>query len=215
MPRAGLTPERVVDLALGVLDDDGWDGMTLAAVAGRAGVAVPSLYKHVRGLPDLRRRVALVCVREFDARLRAAAGRSSREPGDAVRAMAVTVRAYGIDHPGRYAAVQGGDWAHDPDAIELEAASAAAVGTIAESLAALDLPADRTTDAIRAVRALVHGFVTLQQSGGFGMPDDVEMSFTRAVDALVAGLAAGEATRHRPGRAEGRPPGGDRPSGQP
>ncbi len=38
------------------------------------------------------------------------------------------------------------------------------------------------------MRALVHGFVTLQAAGGFGLPDDVDVSFERAVDALVAGL---------------------------
>ena len=43
-------------------------------------------------------------------------------------------------------------------------------------------------DEVRAVRALVHGFLTLEQVGGFGLPDDVGASFDRAVDALVAGL---------------------------
>ena len=92
-------------------------------------------------------------------------------------------------HPGRYTAVQGGDWARDPQAADLDAASDAAVATIAATMSGLDLPADRTIDAIRAVRALVHGFVTLQAAGGFGLPDDVDVSFERAVDALVDGLA--------------------------
>ncbi len=211
MPRAGLSPARVLELALGVLDDDGWQGMTLAAVAARAGVAVPSLYKHVNGLPELRRRVATVCVAEFDAVLRAAGGTASggpadpvgpldpaepvdtagpMDPAEPVRRLAAAARAYGVAHPGRYTAVQGGDWARGPEAAELEAASSAPVATIAASMAGLGLPDDRVIDAIRAVRALVHGFVTLQASGGFGLPDDVEVSFTRAIDALVAGLRA-------------------------
>ena len=54
MPRAGLSPRVVVDLALEVVDDggpSGWADLGLSAVAHRAGVAVPSLYKHVDGLP--------------------------------------------------------------------------------------------------------------------------------------------------------------------
>ncbi len=182
----------MVELALEVLDDDGWQGMTLAAVAARAGVAVPSLYKHVRGLAELRRRVATVCVAEFDAVLHAAGaeGVGPVDPAEPVRRLAAAARVYGVAHPGRYTAVQGGDWAHGPEAAELEAASAAPVATIAASMAGLGLPDDLVIDAIRAVRALVHGFVTLQASGGFGLPDDVEVSFTRAVDALVGGLAA-------------------------
>jgi AcrR family transcriptional regulator len=200
VPRAGLSRERVVELALEVLDADGWSGLTVAAVAARAGVAVPSLYKHVGGLDDLRREVALVSVRDFGSGLRAArgeaqhrvAGAASEGPADArtaqARAVAAAVRAYGREHPGRYAAVQGGDWAHGPQAQALDAAGAEVLATIAASLAPLGLPEAGTVDAIRAVRALVHGFVALQASGGFGMPDDVDASFSGAVDALLAGL---------------------------
>jgi len=43
MPRAGLSTSAVVDTALAVVDGEGADGLTLAAVAGRHGVAPPSL----------------------------------------------------------------------------------------------------------------------------------------------------------------------------
>ncbi len=182
MPRAGLNHERVVALALEVLDAEGWDGMTLGAVAARAGVAVPSLYKHVAGLPGLRRGVAVVCVADFHAALRVA--------GDDPVALARAARDYGVRHPGRYAAVQGGDWAHGPEAAELDAVSAPVLETIAATLRPLGLPAPAEVDAVRAVRALVHGFVALQAAGGFGLPDDVDARFDRAVQALVAGLTA-------------------------
>lgn len=39
MPRAGLSPEAVVDAAVAVVDAGGPGALTLAAVAGRAGVA--------------------------------------------------------------------------------------------------------------------------------------------------------------------------------
>ncbi|KGM16595.1 hypothetical protein N867_18195, partial [Actinotalea fermentans ATCC 43279 = JCM 9966 = DSM 3133] len=68
MPRAGLNRAAVVDLAQAVADEagpGGFDGLTLAAVAARAGVAVPSLYKHVDGLVDLRRELAWRAATEF------------------------------------------------------------------------------------------------------------------------------------------------------
>ena len=188
MPRAGLNREAVTTLALEVVDDDGFPGLTLAAVAGRAGVAVPSLYKHVGGLPDLRRAVALRCVEEFTVRLAAAVGGVGAGPGEAVRALAREVRSFALAHPGRYAAVQGGSWARDPEAVDVQAAGARAVAVISDALVPLGLPARGTVDAVRAVRALVHGFVTLELDGGFGLPDDMTASFERAVDVLVAGL---------------------------
>ncbi|MGH3417361.1 MAG: TetR family transcriptional regulator, partial [Actinocrinis sp.] len=63
MPRAGLTPDSVVSTALEILDQRGLDGLTLKAVADHAGVVTPSLYKHVHGLPELRR---LLTVRILD-----------------------------------------------------------------------------------------------------------------------------------------------------
>jgi AcrR family transcriptional regulator len=62
-PRAGLTTEAVVTLALEVVDESGPEALTLAKVAERAGVAAPSLYKHVKGLADLRRLIDLRVVR--------------------------------------------------------------------------------------------------------------------------------------------------------
>ncbi len=56
MPRAGLTRDAVVALALETIDELGLDGLTLAEIAGRAGVKVPSLYKHIASLEVLRLR---------------------------------------------------------------------------------------------------------------------------------------------------------------
>ena len=44
-------------------------------------------------------------------------------------------------------------------------------------------------NSIRTVRAAVHGFVFLELGGGFGLPDDVEVSFEHLLATLVAGLA--------------------------
>ena len=188
MPRAGLDRAAVVDLALAVVDDGGTTGfanLTLAAVAARAGVAVPSLYKHVAGLPALRREVALICIEEYADALQAV--RADHSGTDLVPAMARAIRDLARRSPGRYQAVQGAAWVHDPDAYAVREASIRVVDEIADAVTALGVPDDRRIDAVRAVRAAVHGFVVLELDGGFGMPDDVDASF----DFLVAGLVGG------------------------
>lgn len=188
MPRAGLDRAAVVDLALAVVDAGGRTGfadLTLAAVAARAGVAVPSLYKHVAGLPALRREVALVCIEQLGDALRTVA---AEHPGaGALPACAHAVRDLARRFPGRYQAVQGAAWVHDPDAVAVRAAGAAVVDELSRAVAALGVPEARRIDAVRAVRASVHGFVVLELDGGFGLPDDVDASF----DFLVAGLVGG------------------------
>ncbi|MBO9553301.1 TetR-like C-terminal domain-containing protein [Cellulomonas sp.] len=191
MPRAGLDRAAVVALALAVVDDGGSTGfadLTLSAVAARAGVAVPSLYKHVAGLPALRREVALVCVEELRDALAAVDVAPAAEPDGTLRAMAHTVRDLARRSPGRYQAVQGSLWVHDPDADAVRAAGAAVVDHLSAAVAALGVPAERRIDAVRAVRAAVHGFVVLELDGGFGMPDDVDASFDFLVEGLVSGL---------------------------
>lgn len=182
MPRAGLSREAVVRLALELVDDGGPDGfaqLTLAKVASRAGVATPSLYKHVGSLAALRREVSVVAVRELTAA--GAAATVGRSGADAVRALAHAWRAYAVAHPGRYAATQVG-----PD----REAAAESVQVAAAALRGFALPDEHLVDAVRAARSAVHGFVMLELGGGFRLPHDLDRSFDVLVDMLVAGVAA-------------------------
>lgn len=187
MPRAGLTRDTVVALALEVVDTGGAPGferLTLAAVAERAGVAVPSLYKHIGGLDDLRRGVALESVLALRGVVtHEAVGRAGPA---ALRAVARGIRSFATEHPGWYAAVQVTPALGTDD--RLAAAAASTVEAIAAVLRGFDLPDARTIDAVRLVRSAVHGFVALEQGGGFGLPDDLDRSFEVLVDATIAGV---------------------------
>jgi AcrR family transcriptional regulator len=189
MPRAGLTPQRVVEEAGAVADVTGLDRLTLAAVADRFGVAIPSLYKHVRGLDGLRRDLAVLAVRELTAALsRAAVGRAGR---DALHAMAGAYRAYAIAHPGRYAASVR---APAPGDTEHLAAADDALGVFFAVLAGYGITGPDAIDAIRGLRAAMHGFVALEAAGGFGLPRSVDASYHRLVDAFDTALSGWPAT---------------------
>ncbi|MBA2637496.1 MAG: helix-turn-helix transcriptional regulator [Solirubrobacterales bacterium] len=58
MPRAGLSPNVLVDEAALLVDEHGLEALSLSALADRVGVRPPSLYKHVAGADDLRRRLS-------------------------------------------------------------------------------------------------------------------------------------------------------------
>lgn len=190
MPRAGLSHDAVVRLALEVVDEGGVRGyadLTLAKVAAKAGVAAPSLYKHVGSLADLRREVALIAVREVTAA--ATSATVGRAGPDALHALGRAWRGYAHAHPGRYAATQIGPDPDDPADAGPRAAAAESVRVVGAVLQGFGLPDDRLIDAIRAVRAGVHGFVTLELGGGFRMREDVDQSFGVLLDMLVAGVA--------------------------
>lgn len=184
MPRMGLDAARVVDAAATIADADGLGAVTLARVAAQLGVRPPSLYNHVDGRNDLLRQIALAALRDLTAALRTAAvGRSG---ADALVATARAHRAYAVEHPGRYAATVAAPPGPDE---EHRAAAAEAVDVMLATLRGWHLEGTEAIHAVRGIRSAVHGFVTLESAGGFGLPVDLDESFERLIRTLAAGLA--------------------------
>jgi AcrR family transcriptional regulator len=178
----------VTDIAVELVDSapEGFAGLTLAAVAARAGVAVPSLYKHIGSLAELRRAVALVALSEL---LRRSSAATVGVAGpDALRALGRELRGFAAEHPGLYAATQVAPDLDDPAALALAQVAHDTVTVVTSVLRGFGLADERCVDAVRATRAAVHGFVDLEAHGGFGMPDDVDRSFEALLDVLVAGI---------------------------
>jgi AcrR family transcriptional regulator len=179
----------VVDVALAIADTEGPEALTLSAVAARAGVATPSLYKHVRNLAELRDLVTVRVLEELKDRLAAAVlGRSG---DDALRALMLAYRSYVTDHPGRYGAMR-----QTPP--EDPAAAAVADRMLAVLLAVLrgyDLEGSAAVHAARALRSAAHGFAVLEAAGGFGLPEDLHTSYELLIRSLTAGLREGVSAR--------------------
>jgi AcrR family transcriptional regulator len=185
VPRAGLTHDRVVLEAERMADEVGLPRLTLAALADSLGVRQPSLYKHIDGMDALQRSIAVRAKLELAGVLGRAAIGQARDA--AVRAVCQAYRAWALEHPGRYAATVRSPAPADADDL---AASNAAVEVVFGVLSGYDLDGDVAVDATRALRASLHGFVVLETTGGFGLPQSVDRSFDRLVEGLVAALEA-------------------------
>ncbi|HUV49295.1 MAG TPA: TetR-like C-terminal domain-containing protein [Actinomycetes bacterium] len=184
MARAGVTPEKVESVAADVVDEAGWETLTLAAVAGRLGVSVPSLYKHVDGMAGVRRRLTIRAVSELAQRLvEAAVGRAGP---DALGPVAHAYRDFARQHPGLYAATV---VAPTPGDHEHHAASDRVLMPVLAMIDGYGVPGDQAIDAARLLRATLHGFVSLELAGGFGLPVDVDTSFDRTLAALDRSLS--------------------------
>lgn len=183
MPRIGLDSEAVVAAAAEIADGAGLEAMTLAALADRLGIRAPSLYAHVTSLADLRRRLRARAARELAASVAVAAAGRSR--ADALSAIAQTYREFAHAHPGLYAALQRAP--DDPAAEDADAAQRL-VGVIVAVIGGYGLEGDDAIHGVRAVRAALHGFVSLEQLGGFGLELSVDESFERLVAMLDLGL---------------------------
>ncbi len=177
----GLNTERVIAAAAAVADETGLDRLTMAAVAKRLGVSLPGLYKHIDGLDGLRRDLAVAGVRDLTAAMTASAcGRSGR---DALHGIAAAYRSYAALHPALCAA---SIRAPAPDDAEHLAVGDAAVGTLRAALDGYGITGDDVIHAIRCLRVALHGFVSLEAAGGFGLPQSVDETFARLIDSLDA-----------------------------
>ncbi|QQQ78291.1 WHG domain-containing protein [Saccharothrix sp. 6-C] len=183
MARAGLTVERLVQAAAELADEIGFDHLTVSALARRFGVKDASLYSHLKNARDLRERVAVLALSELaDRAASALAGRAGK---DALVAFANAYRDYARQHPGRYAAMR----------VDLtpEIAATSRADRHSEMTRAIlrgyHLPEPAETDAVRMLHSTLHGYTTLEASGGFGHhPRDTEASWSKTLDVLHVAL---------------------------
>ena len=154
--------------------------VSLTALAQALEVRPPSLYNHVDGLEDLQAGLALYALRQLVFELRQASlGLVGRE---ALMAIAVAYRRFAHDHPGLYPLTIR---APEPDQLELVALSQELLQMLLLLLASQGLQGEDALHAIRGLRAILHGFTSLEAAGGFKMALDAEESFQRLVGAYL------------------------------
>ena len=184
VPRAGLSTERLVEEAARLVDEEGRAGLTLSALAKRFGVAQPSVYKHVTGLDGLNQLLAVQVLQELgEAMRRASTGKAGP---DAVSAIATAYRKYAVAHPGRYEYALRAPGPGDDD---LAAAAAEVLSIFDAVFAGFGITGPDAIDADRFFRSVLHGFVSLELGGGFGLSRSADHSFGRLVSATNRALA--------------------------
>ncbi len=186
MPRAGLSGASVTEAGAALVDEIGFDQLSMGVLAERLGVRTPSLYKHVANQADLAHSIAVLAMTELaDAVGEAIQGRSGH---DAIVAGANAMRTFVHEHPGRYAAGNAARLTGPDD--PLLAASARVMSSWAAMLHGYHLEPSQEIHALRMLRSILHGFGTLEAEGGFQRDASVEESFTWIVTFVDHGLRA-------------------------
>lgn len=192
-----LSRDVVVNAALTFLDREGWDALTINALANHLGTKGPSLYNHVDSLEDLRRTVRMRVIDDILQMLSTVGAGRTRD--DAVMAMASAYRSYAHHHPGRYSAFTrmplGGD---DPEFTE---ASHAAAIPVIDVLASYGLGGQDAFYAALEFWAALHGFVLLEmtgvmESGLMGSGENGKIDTDAVFSDMVLRLATGMGHRN-------------------
>lgn len=173
MPRAGVTTAVVVGTAYELIDEIGLENLTLAQVARRLNVQLPSLYKHIISLQDLKDRLRIQAQHELlEVMKNATIGRSGEK---ALMALAIAARKWGLEHPGGYAITLAAPHTDGSDEM---------LEFTLRIIEGFGLYGDDAVDAARFLRATLDGFISLEVRNGFGLPTSVDSSFERAIMGL-------------------------------
>ena len=178
-----LSRDVIVNAALSFLDREGWDALTINALANHLGTKGPSLYNHVDSLDDLRRTVRMRVIGDIIEMLNTVGQGRTRE--DAVLVMAGAYRSYAHHHPGRYSAFTRMPFGDDDP--EYSEATRAAAGPVIAVLESYGLEGEKAFYAALEFWSALHGFVLLEMTGVMDGVD-TDAVFTDMVVRLARGM---------------------------
>lgn len=170
------TSSRVAEItavARDLLDSEGWDAVTMRAIAERMGIRAPSLYKHIAGKDELRTALVGEAFAETAAVFDAAVEGARDEPP--LAAIGRAYRRWALDHPHLYRLMTDGPLDRDALPEGVEAASAAPLVRACSG----------DGDLARAAWAFAHGMTILELDGRFPPGADLDAAWRRGIDAFA------------------------------
>jgi len=181
-PIPKLTTAAVVDQAVTIVDDLGFDALSISAVAADLEVAPSALYTYCQGLDGMRNMVAIAATHNLTVDVRNAATGAF---GDvALKAIGQAYRNFALRHPGQFASTLRPPPADNGDFVE---ATAALINVFVLVFTAMGLDSDESRLAARSTRSAIHGFLALEHTSGTST--DHAEEFDHLLRALRIGLA--------------------------
>lgn len=175
----------MIEKAAVIADAEGIDAVSLQRIANDAGVKQPALYRHVTGIEELWKLLALRARHILAIELTNAIAGLSRDA--AVLAVAITWREFVTQHPGLYSATDRVPSVGDP---EIETSLAEIIRALDLALQGYRLTTDQRAHCSRSLRSALHGFCVLEKDNGHPEPYALQASLDNLVQLLCRGISA-------------------------
>jgi len=181
--RKGLDKLSVLQAAGEMVDQYGFDQISLAALAKSLQIKTPSLYNHVDGLPGLKQELAGYALQKLKETLTmSVVGKAGEEALFAIgKAYVEFVR----EHPGLYEATMAKVVFTDP---KMTQTVEEIVQLLLKVLEIFDLKKEEALHMVRGLRSIVHGFASLELKNGFNMELSKEGSFEQILRTFICGI---------------------------
>lgn len=180
-----ITRQAILRVSRDIVNREGYDALTLAQVASALKIKTPSLYNHLSGLNDLKKELALDALRKLNQEVtQSAVGRSGEV---ALKAIGFAFIHFMRENPGLYASTLIAPDLQDPD---IDQESSAIVSILLKVLEPYHFSEEKAIHLVRGLRALAHGFSTLERQGGFQIKVPLDDSISVAFDTFIKGMMA-------------------------
>lgn len=183
-PKIALDKNTIIIAAAELANEHGSEYVTLAMLAKKLNIKPPSLYNHFDGLPGIKRELTIYSLEKlFNSLAKEAEGKSKGD--DAIMALSQAYLTFARGNPGLYEFALS---APDPADELVHDAGKKIVELVVSAVRPFELSEEEAIHAVRGLRSLMHGFASLEQRRGFGMPLDLDESYKLAVTAFIRGL---------------------------
>ena len=185
MARMGLDRSAVISRAAQLVNDVGLENITLKSLADDLNIQPPSLYRHIRGLDDLKRELMIYGWRQMeDQILEAVAGISGY---DAIEVICRTFVKYATANPGVFNAML---WYNKFENDEANNATKKLFSVVFKVFSSLNISQENSEHLMRTFRSFLEGFALLVNHNAFGNPISINDSLDLSLKVLLAGMKA-------------------------
>ena len=171
---------ELVGIARGLVETAGPDALTLGALASKAGIKPPSLYKHFADRAAVLKAVEIEVLYELERWLRQETRGAT--PKARLIAMAKAYRAWGKAKQNRYRTIYSGNAFNDP---QIRAACLHSALPLFEELAAAGIAETRRLPLSRTLVAFMHGFTLMEIGNAFNLGGSVDEAFDSSLETIL------------------------------
>lgn len=182
-PRAQISLTKILEAAIDICDEEGYEKLALSSISERLGIKTPSLYNHIQSLSDLKQKMAYSGLQiMYDSIVHSVIGCIG---DDAITSASKAYIAFVSNHPGLYSAIAK---VPDPYEPQFDALSNQLVKVFIKLFGVYDLSEEESIHAVRGLRSMLYGFSSIQMDFGFRLNYSQEDSLNFVIKTFLTGL---------------------------
>lgn len=179
----GVNEDRIIEASARLSEEVGMENLTLKIIADELKIKSPSLYNHVAGLDDIKRKLMIYGWNQIeDKMINAAAGVSGY---DALRSMSYAFYDYATSNKGIFNAML---WYNKYENEITKQTTSRLFDLLFKILMSLHISQENINHIIRTLRSFLEGYALLVNNNAFGHSLPVKESFVLSVEIIINGI---------------------------